>query len=252
MWHWIRFSLYIVAGLLSIWYGIFVRSVGAGNTFYRFWYVVGMFLFGSAAAVQFRLWAKSPVWLRITFVAVVCIGLLWYVVILARIVTRFTADEAKVSYIIVLGAQMREDGPSLVLQYRLETAEAYLKEHPDVICIVSGGRGDNEPVSEAEGMRDYLVAHGIGNSRIVMEDRSGDTSENLKNCLALLPSEDTPVGIVTNNFHMYRAVGIAEKCGYGDVSAIPARSTKRYLPHNLTREVVGVMKDILMGNMKLY
>lgn len=252
MWQWIRFGFYVVTGLVSIWYGFFVRSAGAGNTFYRIWFVLGIILLGLAAAVQFRLWTRIPVWLRIAFVTVVCFGLLWYIVLMTIIATRFSADEAKVSYIIVLGAQMREDGPSVVLKYRLETAEQYLKDHPEVICIVSGGRGSNETVSEAEGMRDYLVSHGIEKSRIVMEDQSTDTSENLKNCLALLPSADTPVGIVTNNFHMYRAMGIAIKCGYGDVSAIPARSTKAYLPHNLTREVIGVLKDVLMGNMKLY
>ena len=100
-------------------------------------------------------------------------------------------------------------------------------------------------------MRDYLVAHGIDASRIILEDRSTDTSENLRFSMAMLPSAETPVGIITNNFHMYRAKGIAKKCGYEHVIALPAKSTPAYLLHNMTREVVGVLKDVITGNMAL-
>ena len=251
MWHWIRMALYVIVGGCSIWYGYFVRSVGAGNTFYRIWYVLGAVLFGMAAAVYVRLWGRIPKGLRIAFVALVVLGLAVYITLIARIASEFQTKTAETEYLIVLGAQMRENGPSVVLQYRLETATEYLAEHPQVKCIVSGGKGSNETVSEAEGMRDYLVAHGIDASRIILEDKSTDTSENLRYCLSLLPSADTPVGIVTNNFHMYRALGIAEACGYKNVSGVPARSTAEYLPHNMTREVVGVLKDVLVGNMKL-
>ena len=251
MWHWIRMALYVIVGGCSIWYGYFVRSVGAGNTFYRIWYVLGAVLFGMAAAVYVRLWGRIPKGLRIAFVMVVVLGLAVYITLIARIASEFQTKTAETEYLIVLGAQMRENGPSVVLQYRLETATEYLAEHPQVKCIVSGGKGSNETVSEAEGMRDYLVAHGIDASRIILEDKSTDTSENLRYCLSLLPSADTPVGIVTNNFHMYRALGIAEQCGYKNASGVPARSTAEYLPHNMTREVVGVLKDTLVGNMKL-
>ena len=251
MWHWIRMALYVIVGGCSIWYGYFVRSVGAGNTFYRVWYVLGAILFGMAVAVYARLWGRIPKGLRIAFVTLVILGLAVYIALITRIASEFQTKTAETEYLIVLGAQMRENGPSVVLQYRLETATEYLTEHPQVLCIVSGGKGNNENISEAEGMRDYLVAHGIDASRIILEDRSTDTSENLRYCLSLLPSADTPVGIVTNNFHMYRALGIAEQCGYKNASGVPARSTAEYLPHNMTREVVGVLKDTLVGNMKL-
>lgn len=251
MWHWIRMGLYVVLGICSIGYGRFVRSAGAGNTFYRIWFVLGLVLFGLAAAVYFRVWGRIPRGFRIAITELTVFGFAVYVALMARIASSFSADGGEPEYIIVLGAQMREDGPSVVLRYRLETATEYLKEHPQVLCIVSGGRGANESVSEAEGMRDYLVGQGIDAVRIILEDRSTDTSENLKNCLELLPSPDTSVGIVTNNFHVFRSKGIAKKCGYKNVSAVPARSTPAYLLHNMTRETVGVLKDLIMGNMSL-
>ena len=251
MWHWIRMALYLALGCCSIWYGCFVRSAGAGNTFYQVWFVLGVVFFGLAAAVYFRVWGRMPRALRyvLTDCTVFCFAV--YVALMARIASSFSAEPGEPEYVIVLGAQMREEGPSVVLRYRLETATEYLQEHPGVKCIVSGGRGANESVSEAEGMRDYLVSHGIETSRIILEDRSTDTSENLRFSQSLLPSPETQVGIITNNFHMYRAKGIAKKCGYANAIAVPAKSTAAYLLHNMTREVVGVLKDVLTGNMAL-
>ena len=244
-------ALYLILGGCSIWYGLFVRSAGAGNTFYRIWFVLGAVLFGLAAAVYLRVWGRLPRGVRYVITELTVFGFAVYVALMARVASSFSAEEGEPEYLIVLGAQMKEDGPSVVLRYRLETATEYLKAHPQVTCIVSGGRGANESVSEAEGMRDYLVAHGIESSRIILEDRSTDTSENLRFSLALLPSPETKVGIVTNNFHMYRAKGIAKKCGYTNAIAVTAKSTPKYLLHNMTREVVGVLKDVFAGNMAL-
>jgi len=244
-------AIYLVLGCCSIGYGFFVRSAGAGNTFYRIWFVLGAALFGLAAAVYFRVWGRMPRPLRYVLTDITVFGFAVYVALMARVASSFSAEQGEPEYLIVLGAQMREDGPSVVLRYRLETTTEYLTEHPGVKCIVSGGRGANESVSEAEGMRDYLVAHGIDPARIILEDRSTDTSENLRFSLELIPSPETQVGIVTNNFHMYRAKGIAKKCGYQNVTAVPAKSTAAYLLHNMTREVVGVLKDVLTGNMAL-
>ena len=252
MWTWIRMALYFVLGAVSIWYGFFVRAVGAGNKFYRVWFLVGCIFLLLIPAAYFHLWKSVPLAVKVIAVVLVSIGVLVYVVLLARISSQYDTESGEAEYLIVLGAQIHESGPSLVLKYRLDTAVAYLNEHPGVTCIVSGGRGDNEPATEASGMRDYLVSHGIDESRIVLEDRSSDTSENLKNCLALLPSADAKVAIVTNNFHMYRALGIARSCGYKNVCGVPAPSKKEYLVHNITRECVGVLKDILAGNMSLY
>ena len=68
-------------------------------------------------------------------------------------------DQSPADYIIVLGAQMKTGGPSKALQYRLDEACRYLDENPGIKVIVSGGQGTDEPVSEAQGMYDYLAGN---------------------------------------------------------------------------------------------
>ena len=179
-------------------------------------------------------------------------GLLFFLLIEGLSVSRFWAKgEPGLDYLVVLGAQMRENGPSKALRLRLDTAYDYLLENPDTIVIVSGGRGSNEPVSEAQGMYDYLVGRGIAPERIRMEDRSRNTVENLRFSKAFM-EEGASVGIVTNNFHVYRAERLAAGQGYGQVRGIAAPCDIAFQANNMLREFFGIMKDWLSGNMKLW
>lgn len=97
------------------------------------------------------------------------------------IISGFSKNTDKeLDYIVVLGAQLKTTGPSRVLQYRLDTAYEYLTAHPDTKVIVSGGQGSNEPASEAQGMCDYLVKRGIEPDRIILEDKSVNTEQNIR------------------------------------------------------------------------
>ncbi len=109
-------------------------------------------------------------------------------------------------WIIVLGAQVRGRKITDSLKRRLDCASEYLKEHPDVHVIVSGGQGKDEEVTEAYAMARYLECEGLDRRRIVQEDVSVNTLENLKFSRNLIADVDTPVGIVSNNFHVYRGV----------------------------------------------
>ena len=130
------------------------------------------------------------------------------------ILTQYHAEaEAGADYCIVLGAQMKSSGPSEVLRRRLDKAVEYLLANPGTMVIVSGGKGSNEPVSEAVGMYDYLIKAGIAPERILTEDQSGNTFENLLFSGELLDKENDSVVLVTKNFHMFRALGIARKQG---------------------------------------
>ena len=161
----------------------------------------------------------------------------------------FAAEgEDKLDYIIVLGAQMKADGPSRVLKMRLDKAYDYLMENPDTRVIVSGGQGSDEHVSEAQGMYDYLVEKGIDAERILREDQSRNTSQNIEFSSAFLDKENDSVGIVTNNFHIFRATHIAKKSGYRQVCGIAAPSELSMQGNNMLREFMGVMKDFLVGN----
>ena len=117
--------------------------------------------------------------------------------------------------VVVLGCEVKGDRPSLMLVSRMDTAVRYLREHPDVCCVVSGGRGEHEQISEAECMYRYMTAQGIAPERIIREDRSTSTRENLLFSAAILRERDAGdrIAVVTNEFHVCRARLIAADLG---------------------------------------
>lgn len=145
-------------------------------------------------------------------------------------------------YVIVLGAHVRSTGPSRALALRLDRAYEYALEHPDTILIVSGGQGSNEPCTESSAMKQYLMEKGIDEERILEEPKSTNTRENLIFSGELIP-EGASVGIISNGFHICRALHLAETLGYEDVSGIPAKSDLATQPTNLLREFFAVVKD---------
>lgn len=108
--------------------------------------------------------------------------------------------------VIVLGCQVRGETPSTMLAKRCDAAIEMLSEYPDTVCVVSGGQGRGEDISEAEAMRRYLVERGISHDRVIIEDRSKSTRENIALSAEILKERgiDRAV-IVTNDFHQYRA-----------------------------------------------
>lgn len=109
---------------------------------------------------------------------------------------------------VIFGCQMKQDGPSVLLRDRLDTALTYLEGHPDMTVIVTGGKGDDEHQSEAQGMYDYLTAHGVDGAHIYKEDRSRNTWQNVNYTLDLMEKEGMEltqdVMLVSNGFHLSR------------------------------------------------
>lgn len=153
----------------------------------------------------------------------------------------------KHTYLIVLGAKVKPGGiPSLSLQYRLDAALDYLKENPHTKVIVSGGQGPDEEQTEASFMRDYLIANGIEKNRIMTEEQSTSTYENLYYSFALLPETEQAVTIVSNDFHLRRATYIANELGY-EADVIVA-STPRSVEIKLNiRERLALLRTYILG-----
>lgn len=154
--------------------------------------------------------------------------------------------------LIVLGAALKGDGPSVSLEGRLEAALDYLERNPETAVIVSGGQGVSEVMSEARCMKNWLVERGVDPARIRMEEQSTSTAENLRYSLALLKADEVRIGIVTSNFHVFRALGIARRLA-GDslqFSGLAADFPPRLLPHYLMREFCSVCADTLRGNLR--
>lgn len=244
---------FAVAGALCILYCIGIALAGAGTWFFLIWGLIGVLSLLTAYLLTKReLLQKLPRWFRTTAIAMFVLGFVLFAAVEGMIFSQFGADAAPgADYVIVLGAQWKAEGPSEVLRRRLNRAAAYLKENPAAAVIVSGGQGSNEPISEAAGMRAYLMEAGIAQGRILTEEASESTVENLMFSGRLLDKKHDTVVIVTNNFHMFRALGIAKKQGYAHVEGLAADSSPGFLPHNLLREFLGVLKDFLLGNLHM-
>ena len=242
----------LVFGVLCLAYFLCIAFfVGHGTNFYFIWLLLGCGAIFLSVLVRKGIWEhRFPGWFRRTFVILVCAGMVIFLVVESFIISGFSKSAPDgLDYLVVLGAQMKVSGPSRALQYRLDAAIEYLVNNPDTYVIVSGGQGTDEHISEAQGMYDYLISKGISAERVIKEDRSKNTFQNLTFSAEYLDKEADSVGVVSNNFHVFRAVKIAKKAGYQNVSGIAARGEPFLQLNNMMREFLGVMKDFLVGNM---
>lgn len=154
---------------------------------------------------------RAAVWGRRVLLALLAVGFALFAALEAMVVRGAQADMADVpvSAVIVLGAGVNGETPSLSLRTRIDAAEEYLRTHPEVPVILSGGQGEGEWISEAECMRRALVRRGVDEKRLRLEERSTSTRENMVYSRALLEQMGVDltqrVAIVTSDFHLCRA-----------------------------------------------
>lgn len=148
--------------------------------------------------------------------------------------------------LIVLGCMVDGETPSVQLCYRIEAAADYLLAHPDAVAVLSGGQGRGERMSEADCMFRELTARGVAPDRLYREAQSSNTRENLTNSMALIRQADLqgPVAIVSNNFHIYRALRMAGDLGFS-AEGLAARSQPASLPFSVFREAMALVKYAL-------
>lgn len=245
----------LLFGILAVLCVLYCAGIGLfmgyGTSFFLIWAVMGLgFGIISLFCARPALRRKIPaVWLRLFWICF-GIGLAVFLLVEGLVLSGCSAEGVEnADYVIVLGAQWRSSGPSRVLKYRLDSAVDYLRRNPDTRVIVSGGQGSNEPMAEGDGMREYLLQAGIEEGRILVENTSVNTYENLRNSGELLDKENAGVVIITNDFHVFRAVRLAKAQGYRKVWGLAAGSYAPMQVHNLFREFFGVVKDFLMGNL---
>lgn len=245
----ISLILFMISILFFL-YGIVIFSVHSGTYMYFVWFFLGLIFLLLGLITFFDKWKTVPKALKaILAVCFTLFGLLIVVTWSLMIPHFFDRGEKNADAVIVLGAQVKTTGPSTILKYRLDIAIDYLNENPSAVCIVSGYRGKTEPFSEAKGMKDYLVKQGISEERVIMEDKSKNSSKNLEYSKKLLPSEDASVVLVTNNTHMYRALAIARKKGYKNISGLSAETPRLFLLNNMLYESMSIVKNTVLRNM---
>lgn len=247
-----------VFGILSVlcilYFIVIICYSGLQATFSVVWLMAGIaaaffcyFLHTGKAAV---LWESLPNKLRWLGIGILTAGICLFLVLEGCIISKMReTGEPDLEYVIVLGSQIRGKSPSRVLAKRLDCAVSYLKENPETKAVVSGGQGRDEIVSEASVMAEYLIAHGIGKERVLLEDRSENTTQNIRFSFELIADAEARVGIVSTDFHIFRALGLAKKQGFQNICGIAAKADPVLQFNYMLREACAISKDVLFGNM---
>lgn len=242
-------KIMIVLGLLSLGYfaGI-VAYAGWSSKFPVFWAVLGVCFLAAAWVIHRNI--QFPLGIKILGLAGIGSGLALFLVVEVLIVgAMLQKPEPGLDYVVVLGAQVKGSSPSQSLLYRIQEAAEYLKENPETKAILSGGKGTGEDISEAQCMKQELEKLGISGERLIEENRSTSTQENIAYSYELMEKECKKVGIVTNDFHIYRGTAIAKKKMDCQVYGIPAKSNGFLQLNYMVREFFGIVKDKIRGNL---
>lgn len=244
------FAVIFVLGFLVFLAPVFTNIINIGN-------IAGMTVCAALLGLTvfwsklFSLFQKSAACRRI-FLAVIAAAAV--LAILAAVISVFMVSAANSpprgsSTVIILGCKVRGETPSLMLHYRVMAACEYLKENPDAICIASGGQGADELISEAECIKRILVQNGISEERIILEDKSTSTDENIRFSAEKMKEQGISgsVTIVTSEYHQLRAKMIADKYGL-ESYAVSSNTALYLLPTYWLREWFGVVYQFLFGS----
>lgn len=198
-------------------------------------------------------WKIRKRWIKITFVSFASLGFLISVINLIFILTPKTVEISESSdYVILLGGGIDKNGnlPTSV-KNRVKKAAEYLKNHPESICVVSGGTLKWLPVAEAPELKNQLVLNGISEEKILVEDKALDTIQNFQNSIEVLKnftgkSEEeilnSKIVIITSFYHLRRAERLAKRIGFTNVKGIGSKTDFIKIPHSYIREICAYIK----------
>ena len=147
--------------------------------------------------------------------------------------------------VIVLGAGIRGDKVTLPLKMRLDNAIEYHRNNPDAFILVTGGQGFQETVTEASAMEKYLLENGVQKDIIIKEEKATSTRENMRFSKEILDErfdDEYDIVVITNNFHIYRAVSTAKREGFENIHHKHAGLEWYNLASCYLRESLAVMK----------
>ncbi len=176
------------------------------------------------------------------------LGIIWVIILSFLMASASSAKPSRPTTLIVLGCKVNGDIPSLSLQKRIDAAAEYLLRNPSVQVVVSGGQGPDEWISEAEAMKRGLLEKGIDSTRIILEDKSTSTSENLSFSKKLLLEKglSADVIIVTEGYHMLRAQTLAKRAGLTP-EGLSSDTVSWLLPTCWVREWFGNTLEFVRG-----
>ncbi|MDF2609642.1 MAG: hypothetical protein K0R92_1116 [Lachnospiraceae bacterium] len=245
-------GMFLILGILSLVYvTAIILYAGLSTAFVWFWITLGICSIGLAFLLRivYTRNIEIPKFIKLGFMGVLLLGIFIFLLTVAVIMKQGSQVPAPgADYVIVLGAQVRGTALSKALKNRLDTAYGYIVDNPDCIVIVSGGQGSGEDISEAEAMSRYLISKGIHKNRIIKEDKSTNTNENIYYSKAFMKTDTKTTVIVTSRFHVYRAIQIAKKQGLEQIQGLGAPTDDILALSYYVREFLAVIKDRMVGN----
>ena len=224
----------------------FLLPLGIGILHFGMVWPAALLLLAAARCFFPGFFQRFPKWLKailITGVSVVLAVAIAVLTVMSLAAADRPAEDDAPGTVVLLGCQVYNGKPSMMLQGRIEAAYAYLTAHPDAVCVTTGGLDSrSEPVTEGACARRELIDMGIAPERIYAEEKSFDTRENLQFAAAIIRDNglDTHVVIASDNFHQYRGQLFARQAG------LTAQSAGCFSPWFLgpgyaCREVVGIL-----------
>lgn len=247
--------IFEIIALLSFSYFIVMVSYAGLRTSFAFVWL-GMALFfaacGAAVIILGKRNVSLPPAVKIVISVLAAAIIILFAVVEGMVISgmKEKTDE-QYDYVIVLGARVKGTTVTKSLRKRLDKALEYVEKDDNTVLVLSGGQGSGEDVSEAQAMYDYLVEKGADKSRLLLEDKSTSTVENIKYSMKIIEEDsgnaDVKVGFITNNFHVFRAELVCRNMGY-DIKGIPAKSDNKLLINYMFREFFALVKYKISGN----
>lgn len=244
-------KVFLTAGVLCLaYYGVCGIFGNFKISALWIWLLTGLGFVAAGLGLYHGVWTAAPAAARVSVRVLAVLFLCVFLLVEAAVISGLSAKgEPDLDYLVVLGAAVKGTEPGEALRLRIQAAARYLEANPRTVAIVSGGRGTGEEITEAECMERELLRLGIPPERIVQENRSQSTAENIRFSYELMPGQTARVGVLSNNFHIFRAVAIARKQGNNPVCGIAAPYSGVLLPHYMVREFMTLVVDKLRGNL---
>lgn len=195
---------------------------------------------------------RTPRWLKL-LLGLALVGVLGFSALFGAVLSgMYDRIDGEPQVMVILGCQVKPWGPSILLQDRLDTALAYLETQPDMTVVVSGGQGPDEHISEARAMADYLIEQGIGQERILLEDQSHNTVQNLTLTRQLLDERgydlEQDILVVSNGFHLTRVRMLWDRVWEGEDNLSTLAAPSSHVPSRLKmylREPLALVKSFV-------
>ena len=181
--------------------------------------------------------------LRVLTAAITTLSL----ILAGKVITGGTIhNNSGTKYAVVLGLALNDGKPAEDLILRIDTAKEYLDDHPDSVLILTGGNAGKDGRTEAVVMRDLLTERGVPYEKMMLEDKAANTVGNFRNTADIIGTNE-PIALITSDYHIDRAAGIARKAGFKNIVCVPAKS--EFLPYgaNVMWEVVSDLMSVFIG-----